>query len=155
MKLLLFLLLPLVFLTCNNDTEPETTGFPVIQDPTPGINQDSIDLIHKERMAGYKTLKIDNVTKCNLITGYFLLGSTPIDSSDLYFMAKHLADSLFQSSKKEVNCNYKKMAAAHIYLIKTEFEDYEGNSIASCTITPSNYSGEINVDTYRLKKRKK
>ena len=46
------------------------------------------------------------------------------------------------------------MSSAVIYLNKEDFEDYEGNYVSICNITPASYEGEVFIMPDKLNRLK-
>lgn len=107
-----------------------------------------------DNLGGYSVIKIDTKTKCNLFTGSYLITKTINDSADLAFLAKYLADQLFQNSKKDPGCSFPVMSQALIYRSWKDYKENEGGWISMCSITPHNYDGEVSVNTLLLKRNK-
>ena len=102
---------------------------------------------------GATLYKIDNETKCNLFVGYYYLNTITKDTAKLSELTRFLAGEIFQSSQKENSCKYPMMSAAFIYL--NEYDCYnKENCLASCTITPDNYEGDVFVNTFLLNSKK-
>jgi hypothetical protein len=96
------------------------------------------------KLGGYNIIAIDSKVKCNLYKGYCSLNKSIVDSADLAFIAKYLADQIFQSGKKDPNCDYPLMSQVFIYE-PNKYYNGQDNWVATCTISPSNYSGEVYV----------
>lgn len=156
--MLLSLLLILMF-SCNEavnkDPEQPAANEPVdtLRDETDITNRDSLQLSRLEKLGGVTLLQMDKTGKCNLSKGKYILNKVVTDSSDLAFIVGLLANKVFQSSKKDIACPYPVMSAVYLYLNQQRFKI--GESVASCTITPRNYSGDIWVNMYDISNFKK
>jgi hypothetical protein len=112
---------------------------------------DSIEIQERARFKSLvSVIKIDTEKKCNLTKGYFALKNIITDTTDLKLLAKYLASQLFQSSKKEADCTYPLMCSVAIYDSKKDYDEYEGDYVVMCNITPSNYSGEVYLNALKL-----
>jgi hypothetical protein len=95
-----------------------------------------------EIIGGYKIVEVDSKTKCNLYKGIYRLNKMVIDSADLAFLAKYLANQLFINGQKAADCSYPVMSQAFIYQpTAKEREDWA----SMCSITPRNYEGDVFV----------
>lgn len=139
------------------DQKDDSTGFQLLQisEDSVGkeqIKKDSLTAISVEKLGGVSLISIDKESKCNLIKGYYMLNKIITDSSDLALISHYLCSSLFKSIKREENCQWPVMSAAYLYMNEKGFNNTE--VIASCTITPRDYEGDVLVNTCTLSKYK-
>lgn len=156
MRQLLFLLAITLLASCRD--EPKAL---VVDDRNPSIDaqikKDKEQQASNEKriaeLGGVTLVKLDNQTKCNLYKGYYLLNKPVTDSASLAFLAKYYADDLFYSNKKDASCPFPLMTTTSLYMNNEDLKI--GYSLASCSITPSNYQGDVYVDSYNVAKYKK
>jgi len=104
-----------------------------------------------DKIGGYKLLSIDTKTKCNLTKGYYVLNVISSSESDLSWLAKYLANALFIKSVKDPECSYPIMSQAFVYQSEIDYIIDKGEYVSMCSITPQNYSGDVYVNSHKLK----
>jgi hypothetical protein len=143
----------IIFISCNSNNHKQDY-LPTAEGRTDTLIkvEKSLDSARFEKLGGLKLLNQEADKKCNLTKGYYSLNKKITDSSDLGFFAQYSADVLMLNAKPMESCSYPIMTAAYVYLNKAAYLDYEGNWISMCTKTPTNYSGEVSVNTFQIKK---
>jgi hypothetical protein len=136
---------------CNQESKIDPVGTQTKAEPVMTTDDSLREAKINSLIENVSEITIDKQTKCNLTKGYYVLKSAAIDTSDLQLLTKHLASQLFQSIKKDPMCDYSIMSQAFVYLNMDEYEDYTGNWVSMCSITPSNYSGDVSIQPHKLK----
>lgn len=148
----------LIFISCQSGDENVTENFPANtqQDSTIAEGIKSEDSIRQavEAIGDYTLIATEEFKKCNLIKGFYSLNNFPADSANLALLAKYLAFELFKEKRPEANCEYPIMSQVFIYTDSTTYKNYDGDYLALCTTTPKNLTGEVLVNTHKLKGHK-